>query len=73
MAEGPGASVEGEVLNAPNTLAGCMIAVSGRRLVLAAFAGDVPRVAGATAAMDAALKANAAANQKRVRESVHAQ
>jgi D-alanyl-D-alanine carboxypeptidase/D-alanyl-D-alanine-endopeptidase (penicillin-binding protein 4) len=49
-------------LNASFALAGYMIAASGRPLVFAAFAGDVPEGAEAVKAIDAALLLVAAAN-----------
>jgi serine-type D-Ala-D-Ala carboxypeptidase/endopeptidase (penicillin-binding protein 4) len=49
-------------LNAANALAGYMIAASGRTLTFAAYANDMPGGASATAAIDAALVAIAAAN-----------
>ena len=42
-------------LNASNALAGYLVARSGRTLVFAAYANDVPGDAGATRALDAAL------------------
>ena len=62
FAAGPAISAKTGTLNATNALAGYMTAKSGRTLVFAAYAGDVPGDAGATAAVDAALKAIAAAN-----------
>ena len=52
---GPAVQAKTGTLNATNALAGWITAKSGRRLVFAAYAGDVPADAGATAAMDAAL------------------
>ncbi|HEU0045681.1 D-alanyl-D-alanine carboxypeptidase/D-alanyl-D-alanine endopeptidase [Sphingomonas sp.] len=49
-------------LNATNALAGYIRAKSGRTLVFAAYANDVPDDAGATRAVDAALERIAAAN-----------
>ncbi|MDQ1231165.1 D-alanyl-D-alanine carboxypeptidase/D-alanyl-D-alanine-endopeptidase [Sphingomonas sp. SORGH_AS_0879] len=49
-------------LNAANALAGTMIAASGRMLTFAAYANDMADDASATAAIDAALVAIAAAN-----------
>ncbi|TRW17628.1 D-alanyl-D-alanine carboxypeptidase/D-alanyl-D-alanine endopeptidase [Glacieibacterium frigidum] len=49
-------------LNAANALSGFMIAASGRMLVFSALANDMPGDASATAAVDAALLAVAAAN-----------
>lgn len=49
-------------LNATNALSGHLVAASGRRLTFSAFANDVPGDASATAAIDAALLAVAAAN-----------
>ncbi|MEA2999323.1 MAG: hypothetical protein QOK17_1156 [Sphingomonadales bacterium] len=49
-------------LNASFALAGYMIGASGRQLVFAAFAGDVPEGAEAVAAIDSALLLAAAAN-----------
>ena len=49
-------------LNGTNALAGWLIAASGRELTFAFYANDVPGDAGATAAMDRALLAVAAAN-----------
>lgn len=49
-------------LNAANALAGQMTAASGRTLTFAAYANDMPGGASATAALDAALVAIAAAN-----------
>ena len=43
-------------LNASNALAGYLVARSGRTLVFAAYANDVPGDAGATRAVDAALE-----------------
>ncbi|WP_425228729.1 D-alanyl-D-alanine carboxypeptidase/D-alanyl-D-alanine endopeptidase [Sphingomonas sp.] len=60
--DGPPIQAKTGTLNATNALAGYMTAASGRRLVFAAYAGDVPGDAGATAAMDAALVRIAAAN-----------
>ncbi len=49
-------------LNATNALAGYMTAASGRTLVFAIYANDVPQNASATSFMDAALNLVAAAN-----------
>ena len=49
-------------INAANGLSGYLIAASGRRLSFAFFANDMPGGASATARMDAALVAIAAAN-----------
>jgi len=49
-------------LNATNAVSGYLIAASGHRLTFAAFANDVPGDASATAAIDKALLAVAAAN-----------
>ncbi|HVR92045.1 MAG TPA: D-alanyl-D-alanine carboxypeptidase/D-alanyl-D-alanine-endopeptidase [Novosphingobium sp.] len=49
-------------LNATNALSGYFRAASGRELVFAFFANDVPEDRGATATMDAALNLIAAAN-----------
>jgi len=49
-------------LNATSALSGWLIAKSGRTLTFALFANDIPDGASATAAMDAALEAVAAAN-----------
>ena len=49
-------------LNAANALSGYMIAASGRTLVFSALANDMPGDASATAAIDRALLAVAAAN-----------
>lgn len=49
-------------LNQTNALAGYMVVNSGRTLVFAAYANDVPLDASATAAIDAALEKVAAAN-----------
>ncbi|HEX8383394.1 MAG TPA: D-alanyl-D-alanine carboxypeptidase/D-alanyl-D-alanine-endopeptidase [Sphingomonas sp.] len=49
-------------LNATNALSGHMIAASGRMLTFSALANDVPGDGSATAAIDAALVAVAAAN-----------
>lgn len=49
-------------LNAANALAGTMVAASGRTLTFAAYANDMPGGSSATAAIDAALVAIAAAN-----------
>lgn len=49
-------------LNATNALAGWMTAASGRVLTFAIYANDVPEGTGATAIMDRALLAIAAAN-----------
>ncbi len=49
-------------LNATNALSGYLAAASGRELTFAAFANDVPGDKSATAALDAALLAIAAAN-----------
>lgn len=49
-------------LNAANALAGYVVAASGRTLLFAAYANDMPGDASATAAIDAALVAVAAAN-----------
>lgn len=63
-----GTALEGRIfaktgsLNATNALAGYLIAKSGRTLTFAAYANDVPGDVSATAPMDAALLAIAAAN-----------
>ncbi|RJF90619.1 D-alanyl-D-alanine carboxypeptidase/D-alanyl-D-alanine-endopeptidase [Sphingomonas cavernae] len=63
-----GTALEGRVfaktgtLNATNALAGQMIAGSGRTLVFAIYANDVPGDAGATSTMDAVLEMIAAEN-----------
>ena len=49
-------------LNATNALSGYLLAASGRTLTFSAFANDVPGDGSATAAIDAALVAIAAAN-----------
>ncbi|HEY5710381.1 MAG TPA: D-alanyl-D-alanine carboxypeptidase/D-alanyl-D-alanine-endopeptidase [Allosphingosinicella sp.] len=49
-------------LNATNALSGYLIAQSGRTLVFSFYANDVPRDAGATGVMDAALALIAAEN-----------
>lgn len=49
-------------LNAANALSGFMVAASGRTLVFSAIANDMPGDASATAAVDKALLAVAAAN-----------
>lgn len=49
-------------LNATNALSGYMTAASGRTLIFAAYANDMPADASATAAIDAALVAIAAAH-----------
>jgi D-alanyl-D-alanine carboxypeptidase/D-alanyl-D-alanine-endopeptidase (penicillin-binding protein 4) len=49
-------------LNATNALAGYMIAASGKELIFAIYANDVPEDVKATAIMDRALLAIAAAN-----------
>ena len=49
-------------LNAANAVSGFMVAASGRTLVFAALANDMPGDASATAALDRALLAVAAAN-----------
>lgn len=49
-------------LNAASALAGYMVAASGRTLIFAAFAGDMPEGVSAPKAIDAALTAIAAAN-----------
>jgi D-alanyl-D-alanine carboxypeptidase/D-alanyl-D-alanine-endopeptidase (penicillin-binding protein 4) len=49
-------------LNATNALAGYMTAASGRTLVFAIYANDVPQDASATKYMDEALNLVAAAN-----------
>ena len=62
FAGGPPVQAKTGTLNGTNTLAGYLTARSGRTLLFAAFAGDVPRDAGATAALDAALMRIAEAN-----------
>ena len=49
-------------LNATNALAGYLVAASGRELTFAIYANDVPEDVAATAIMDRALLAIAAAN-----------
>lgn len=49
-------------LNAANALSGYMIGASGRTLIFSAYANDMPGDTSATAAIDAALLAIAAAN-----------
>ena len=63
-----GTPLEGKVfaktgtINASNALAGYMIAGSGKRLVFAFYANDIPSDASATKVMDAALNLVAAGN-----------
>ena len=62
FAGGPAMQAKTGTLNATNALAGYLRAKSGRELVFAAYAGDVPGDAGAAAALDAALVVVAAEN-----------
>lgn len=62
FADGPPVQAKTGTLNGTNALVGYLTAKSGRTLVFAAFAGDVPGDAGATAAVDAALRVIAAEN-----------
>ena len=62
FADGPAIAAKTGSLNATSALAGYMVAKSGRTLVFAAYASDVPGDAGATAAIDAALVTIAAEN-----------
>ena len=55
FAGGPAVAAKTGTLNATNALAGYVVAKSGRTLVFAAYAGDVPGDAGASRALDAAL------------------
>lgn len=55
FAGGPVIQAKTGTLNATSALAGYLVAKSGRLLVFAAYAGDVPGDAGAARALDAAL------------------
>ena len=62
FAGGPAVAAKTGTLNATSALAGYLTARSGRELVFAAYAGDVPGDGAVNAAVDAALVAIAAAN-----------